>query len=174
MISKKFEVDDEVVAVGASPLEIAKIQIESAIEMLFQGHHPLAVHAVAEAGLQIVRDLASDKELPLLQSLEVADVSFDSSKNFAGIRQDLNDVTIFWAIQLFDALGGKQTAAMHSFYAGVVMKFPELASTQVAGLTAEITAIAKKLTREEFLRYGAASVQSARARAEQKLAQTLQ
>ncbi|WP_413558319.1 hypothetical protein [Bdellovibrio sp. HCB209] len=174
MISKKFEISDDVVAIGATPIEIAKIQIESAIEMLFQGHHPIAIHTVAESGLQIARELAADKELPQVQNLEIADISFDSLKTFSGIRQDLNDMTIFWAIQFYEALGGKQTAAMHSFTAGVVMRFPDLAKTEVAGLTPEITAIAKKLTREEFLRYGAASINSARARAEQKQTETLQ
>lgn len=174
MISKKFELNDEVVAQGASPLDIAKIQIESAIEMLFQGHHPVAIHTVAEAALQIVRDLAATHELPILQSLEIAESSFSPSEAFPGIRQDLNDMTIFWAIQLFSSLGGKQTPAMHSLVSGLLMRFPELAKTEVAGLTPEITAIAKKLTREEFLRYGAASVNSARSRAEQKQSETVQ
>lgn len=183
MISKKFELNDEIVAINASKMEIAKIQIESAIEMLFEGHHPIAVHTVAQAGLQIVKDLARVKELPALMNLEKADSDFwkkaniafkDSAELFPGINQEINDVSIYFAIHLFSALEGRPTPAMHSFSVGVLMKFPQIAFEKVAGLTPEIIETAKKLSREEFLRYGSISIQNGRLRAEQKQPETLQ
>lgn len=190
MISKKFELSDEIVAVDATKMDIAKIQIESAIEMLFEGHHPIAIHTVAQAGFQIVRDIAKLNELPALMNLEKVDTDFwkkansawssfehalkDSNELFPGINQELNDISIFFAIHLFSALGGKPTPAMHSFSVGVLMKHPPIALEKIAGLTPEIIETAKKLSREEFLRYGSISIQNGRLRAEQKQPETLQ
>lgn len=186
MITKKFEINDEVVAINASAMDIAKIQIESAIEMLFQGHHPVAVHAVAQAGFQIVRDLGTKKDLETLKSLEEANSplwskvsspwSFKESgeNQFPGMKQELNEFAIFWAIHFYVCLGGKTTPAMRTMFLIVASKYPEICAETIPQLTSEVTHTAKNLSREQMLTFGAAAIENARKKVQSSSAEMMQ
>lgn len=185
MITKKFEINDETVAVNASVLDIAKIQIESAIEMLFQGHHPVAVHAVAQAGFQIVRELGREKNLETLKTLEKSTSSFwqkvntpwtfkSNSNPYPGMKQELNEIAIFWAIHLYVCLGGNTTPAMRTMFLIVASKYPEVGTEAIPQLTTEITHTAKNLSREQMLTFGAAAIENARRKVQSSPAEMMQ
>lgn len=180
MVSIKFVVNDEIVAMQHTKLQIAKIQIESAIEMLFEGHHPIAVHTVGQAGFQIVRDLARVKNLDILTKIERADKVFwrnanyawsfckhalnDSDEVFPGLKQEINELSLFWAVHLYSHLGGEITAAMAALSSLMLSKYPEIWSEPHPKVTPELIGLTKSLTREEFLEFGKEIVQSARAK----------
>ncbi|MDG0815940.1 hypothetical protein [Bdellovibrio svalbardensis] len=178
MVSNKFEVNDEIVAIQYTKMQIAKVQIESAIEMLFEGHHPVSVHTVGQAGFQIVRDIARVKNLDVLMKIERADNKFwrkanyawsfckhalhDSEDIFPGFKQELNELSLFWAIHLYSHLGGKVTAAMAALSSLVMTKYPEMWNYSNPNVTSEMIEASKGLTRAEFLEVGRQMIALAR------------
>lgn len=125
----------------------ARIQINCAIEMLFEGKHPIAVHTVVMAGSRIVRDLASRTNSPFLQNVSkhVADGDLnqfwrqtniaanffkhadnDPEDVFPGIDERVNEFAIFTAAMLLKELSAKSTPEIESFFAWFFSIYPEM------------------------------------------------
>lgn len=130
-----------------SKLDIAEIQTNSAIHMLFNNMHPVAVHTIAASGYQIIRDLAckakTEEYLMFMDHIKQGrqgafwshtnkawrffkHAERDSDATFDGADELINDFTIFMEVRLYRSLGRKSSLEMNSFAAWFTCSRPEL------------------------------------------------
>ncbi|WP_413944775.1 hypothetical protein [Bdellovibrio sp. HCB-162] len=124
-------------AAGATKLEIAGIQITAAIQMMYEGIHPVAIHTVASSAFQIVRDLGSKQGSRRLDEIElrIADgqkgryykeinkfwtffkhANSDPDATFPeNVDESINDFALRFAIFIYEDLGGSETLEIRSF-----------------------------------------------------------
>lgn len=122
---------------GASKLEIAGIQITSAIQMMYAEMHPVAIHTVASSAYQIVRDLGKKHGSKSLNELElriaegkkgqfykeinkfwtfIKHANTDPDDTFPeNVDESINDLAIRFAIRIYEDLGGPENLEIKSF-----------------------------------------------------------
>lgn len=122
---------------GLSKLDIAEIQINSAIKMLFDDINPISIHTVISSGYQIVRDFSAryddtqeyfemtvfikeDYIREFWKSVNKHNNFFkhadkDPDDIYEGFNDSINDYTILWAILLYKGLNRVITQEMKTF-----------------------------------------------------------
>lgn len=133
--------------IKVTKLEAAQRQIDAAIRLLFKNEDPVAIHTVAAAGLQILKDLAKKDTTQVWQMMdqcfrpgmrkkwrnevENKAVNFlkhadkDPDEALENVDEIINDLTLFSACILYDDLGHQYTPEMTGFmiwYSGI---FPD-------------------------------------------------
>ena len=131
-------VNRKVIGKDFSKIDVARVQINSAIEMLFSGIHPITVHTIASACYQLTRDLA--KVANIEDYLKITDHIAEGKESeywkfvnkaagfskhadkspdekFDGIDETVNDIFILMSIKLYNSLGHKLTPEMQAFIA---------------------------------------------------------
>lgn len=127
--------------------DVARRQIETAIELLFEGRDPVSVHTVANAAGRIVRDLCENKGTPLwgsfkkmipagkqgefFKALGKAAAFFrhadhDAEQSLDEVKDELNDAMIFLAIWCYVDLGNAPTKPMRAFLIWFTTLYPDL------------------------------------------------
>jgi hypothetical protein len=164
-------------------IEAARREIEAAIRMTFNGYDAVAIHCVASAASQIVRDLSEHDGK--IESLErIKDViapgyekqfwtAFNRSAGFLkhadkepdGVHtldEAETDLLIFIAMKLYRDLGNTPSRAMHAFVVWYVLCYPKMLTPEAtavfagAGVSAELVTRSRldRLTRPDRLEAG--------------------
>ena len=164
--------------IKVTKLEAAQRQIDAAIRLLFKNEDPVAIHTVAAAGLQILKDLAKNDNTQVWQMMsqcirpemrkiwrnevEHKAVNFlkhadkDPDEVLENVDEIINDLTLFSACILYDDLGHQWTPEMASFilwYSGI---FPDHIRDDLprSAMVAEVANNWRDLPRNEQLAFG--------------------
>ena len=121
---------------GISKLDIAEIQINTAIKMLFDDINPISIHTVISSGYQIVRDFSVRHDTQEYFEMTVfikkkyirefwkcvnkhnnffKHANKDPDDIYEGFNESINDFTIMWAILLYKGLNRIITQEMKMF-----------------------------------------------------------
>ena len=161
---------------GISKIQVAQRHIDAGIWMLFRNDDSVAIHTVAMAGFQILRDLAKQRGIEhtmdsMIRPGKEAEFcgSVKSFSNFfkhadrdptdlsSGFREETNDSLLLIAVSYYDLLGCQRTEEMQALAAWYMSLHPDVLSqgvyTAMLPLFLELSKI-QPLPREEHLAIG--------------------
>ena len=135
--------------IKVNKLEAARRQIDAAIRMLFSGEDPVAIHTLAWAGFQILRDLDAKQDPSVGMALALDSILRPEKKkefwckakglsNFLkhadrdaegihdSVEEEANDFVLYFALAYYHQLRGQLTLEMRVLRAWLTMLHPDV------------------------------------------------